>query len=120
MDFFGVITYVTDYLTKDDTGLTKILRDVQKQNVNKETKDQMQTLIHTFLTHRQMGQAEAYFKLIPSLNMKYSTVKTVFFPTDKKELRSKFLKKIEDHEDTKDKMSFLKFWPEKKFLVLTK
>ena len=24
-DFFGVITYITDYLTKDDTGLTKIL-----------------------------------------------------------------------------------------------
>ena len=31
--------------------------------------------------------------------MKYSTVKSVFVPTDKKELRSKFLKKIDDKEE---------------------
>ena len=51
----------------------------------------MKMLINTFLTHRQMGQAEAYYKLIPSLKMKYSTVRAIFIPTDKKELRSRFL-----------------------------
>ena len=106
LDFFGVITYVTDYLTKDDTGVAALLKEVQKQNVIKESKEQMQDLIHTFLTHRQMGQSEAYFKLIPSLNMKYSTVKSVFVPTDKKELRSKFLKKIDDKEDAMGKIAF--------------
>ena len=40
-DFFGVITYVTDYLTKDDQGVTAILREVQKQNVKEDTKNQM-------------------------------------------------------------------------------
>ena len=53
-----------------------------------------------------MGQSEAYYKLIPSLNMKFSTVKSVFVPTDKRELRSKFLKKIDDNQHTFDKVAF--------------
>ena len=73
-DYFAVITYITDYLTKDDSGVTAILREVMKQTQKDETKERMQMLINTFLTHRQMGQAEAYYKLIPSLRMKFSTV----------------------------------------------
>ena len=105
-DYFAVITYVTDYLTKDDSGVTAILREVMKRTEKDETKERMQMLINTFLTHRQMGQAEAYYKLIPSLHMKYSSVKTVFIPTDKKELRSRFLQKVEENENTHDKVAF--------------
>ena len=102
-DYFAVITYVTDYFTKDDSGVTAVLREVMKGSERDETKERMQTLINTFLTHRQMGQSEAYYKIIPSLHMKYSTVKTVFVPTDKKELRSRFLQKVEENENTYDK-----------------
>ena len=105
-DSFAVITYITGYLTKDDTGVALILREVMKKTEKDETRERMQMLINTFLTHRQMGQAEAYYKLIPSLHMKYSTVKTVFVPNDKKELRSKFLKKVEEKENIHDKISF--------------
>ena len=31
LDYFAVITYITDYLTKDDTGVTAILREVIKK-----------------------------------------------------------------------------------------
>ena len=106
LDYFAVITYVTDYLTKDDTGLTAILREVIKKSGTEDQKEQMQSLIHTFLTHRQMGQAEAYFKIIPSLKMKFSTVRTVYLPTEKKELRSRFLLKVGEKEDTLDKIAF--------------
>jgi hypothetical protein len=105
-DYFAVITYITDYLTKDDSGVTAILREVMKRTEQDETKERMQMLINTFLTHRQMGQAEAYCKLIPSLNMKYSTVKTVFVPTDQQELRSRFLKNVDEKETTHDKIAF--------------
>ena len=30
-DYFAVITYVTDYFTKDDSGVTAILREVMKK-----------------------------------------------------------------------------------------
>ena len=106
LDYFAVITYITDYLTKDDTGVTAILREVMKKNEKEECKERMKMLIHTFLTHRQMGQSEAYYKLIPSLKMRYSTVRTVFVPTDKKELRSKFLVKVDENEETHGKIAF--------------
>ena len=77
-----------------------------KQTQKDETKERMQMLINTFLTHRQMGQAEAYYKLIPSLRMKFSTVRAVFVPNDKKELRSRFLIKVSENEDTHDKTAF--------------
>ena len=105
-DYFAFITYVTDYLTKDDSGVTAILREVMKRTEKDETKEKIKMLINTFVTHRQMGQAEAYYKLIPSLHMKYSTVKTVFIPTDKKDLRSRFLRKVDKNENTHDKTAF--------------
>ena len=105
-DYFAVITYVTDYLTKDDTGVTAIQREVIKNSGKDDKKEQMQTLIHTFLTHRQMGQAEAYYKIIPNLKMKFSTVVTVYVPTDSKDLRSRFLVKVGEKEDTHDKIAF--------------
>ena len=105
-DYFAVITYITDYLTKDDSGITAILREVIKNSQSSDKKEQMQTLIHTFLTHRQMGQAEAYYKIIPNLKMKFSTVKTVFVPTDSKEYRSKFLTKVGQKTETYDKHVF--------------
>ena len=49
---------------------------------------------------------ENLFKIIPNLKMKYSTVKTVYVPTDKKELRSRFLLKVGEKEDTHDKVAF--------------
>ena len=105
-DYSTVITYVADYLTKNDSGVTAILREVMKRTEKDETKEIINMLKNTFLTHRQMGQAEAYYKLIPSLHMKYSSVKTVFIPTDKKELRSRFLQKVEENENTHDKVAF--------------
>ena len=53
-------------------------------------------MANTFLTHRQMGEVEAYYKIFPNLNLKYSDVSTIFIPSDKKELRSKFLQKIDE------------------------
>ena len=38
-DYFAVITYVTDYPTKDDTGVTAILKEVIKHSDEKDTKE---------------------------------------------------------------------------------
>jgi hypothetical protein len=48
------------------------------------------------MTNRQMGEAEAYFKILPNLTLKYSSIDTIFVPSDKKALRSKFLMKIDE------------------------
>ena len=56
-------------------------------------------MANTFLTHRQMSECEAYYKILPNLHLKYSSIDTVFIPSDKKELRSRFLKKLEDDDE---------------------
>ena len=99
LDFFAVITYVTDYWAKADEGLTPILREAAK-NLKSEPdqKKRCQQLANTFMTNRQMGEAEAYYKILPSLTLKYSSIDTIFMPTDKKALRSKFLMKIDEND----------------------
>ena len=97
VDHFEIITYVTDYWAKPDEGLTPILREAAKQlKTEPEQKKRAQEMANTFISHRQMGEAEAYYKILPNLTLKYSNVDTVFVPTDKKEMRSRFLMKIDD------------------------
>ena len=50
-------------------------------------------LANTFVSHRQIGEAEAYYKLFPHMNLTYSSVATTYIPTDAKSERRGFLKK---------------------------
>ena len=99
LDFFAVITYVTDYWAKPDEGLTPILREAAiKLKSEPEQKKRCQEMANTFMTNRQMGEAEAYYKILPNLTLKYSSVDTIFVPSDKKALRSKFLIKLDEDD----------------------
>ena len=85
VDHFGIITYVTDYWAKPDEGLTPVLREAAKQlKAEPEQKKRAQEMANTFISHRQMGEAEAYYKILPNLTMKYLNVDSVFVPSDKK------------------------------------
>ena len=93
-DYYGIITYVTDYWAKDSTGLT----DVLKAAVNQLQKDgdmrkKCNDLANVFMSHRQVGEAEAYYKLFAHMNLVYSSVATVYVPTERKEERRHFLQR---------------------------
>ena len=62
-DFFAVVTYVTEYFTKDESGTTKFLAEASKQIKALPIKDQKRCIKNVFLTHRQMGLSEAYMKI---------------------------------------------------------
>ena len=89
LDFFGVITYITDYYSKDASGTMRIINDALKQNECKDVKDQMNLISNTFMTHREMGEAEATYRLIPSMNLKGSNVTCQWVPTQPVNERSK-------------------------------
>ena len=55
--------------------------------------------MNTYISARQMGECEAFFKIFPDMNFKDSNVGTVFVPTNKKEDRSKFMIKVEEDDD---------------------
>ena len=60
LDYFAVITYVTDYWAKADEGITQQLKEAAANlKSEKDQRKRCQEMANTFLTHRQMGECEA-------------------------------------------------------------
>ena len=56
----------------------------------------MKLVRNTFLTHREMGQSEALYRIIPSMHLSDSSIGHVFVNTGRN--KSKFLKKLSEDE----------------------
>ena len=87
LDYFAVITYVTDYYSKDDSGTLEVIKAALQQANSDDLKDKMKIVSNAFLTHRQMGEAEAVYKLIPSMTLKQSNITCQWVSLGKKEER---------------------------------
>ena len=98
LDFFTVITYITEYYTKDDTSTMKFLMDALKGSEAEDLKDKMNVVMNTFITVRQMGEAEAYYRILPELHLKESNAAAVYVPNCRKAERSKFLRAVQNDE----------------------
>ena len=98
LDFFAVITYVTDYYSKDDTGTMEIIKAALAQADSKDLKERMRIISNTFLTHRQMGEAEAIYRLLPSMQLKKSNVTCQWVSLGTNEERSSRWKKATQAE----------------------
>ena len=61
--------------------------------------DKMILAMNTFITARQMGECEAYYKILPNFRLNDSNITVVFVPTSRKELRSKLMMRVEENED---------------------
>ena len=59
-------------------------------------KEKMRLVRNTFLTHREMGQSEALYRIIPSMHLTESSIGDVFLNTGRN--KSKFLKKLSEDE----------------------
>ena len=75
-DFFGVITYITEYFTKDESGTSSFLAEASKQIKALPIMDQRKCIKNVFLTHRQMGVSEAFMKIFPEIRLKDSNIGT--------------------------------------------
>ena len=60
LDFFAVITYITDYYLKDETGTLKFIQQALEGIENERIKEKMSTVKNTFITKRQTGECEIY------------------------------------------------------------
>ena len=93
-DYYGTITYITDYFTKDSTGLTEVLKTAVKQlSDDMDMREKCNKLADQFMTHRQVGEMEVFYKLFANMNLVYSSVATIFVPTEPKALRRQFLQR---------------------------
>ena len=56
LDYFAVITYITDYWAKPDEGITQLLKEVAAiLKSETDQKKRCQQMANTFMTHRQMS-----------------------------------------------------------------
>ena len=93
-DYYGTITYITDYFTKDSTGLTDVLKTAVKQlSDDMDMREKCHKLANMFMYYRQVGEAEVCYKLFANMNLAYSSVATIFVPVVPKGERRNFLKR---------------------------
>ena len=92
LDYFAIITYITDYYMKDDSGTMEFIKAAIKDSENEPLREKLKVVKNTFLTHRQMGESEAYYQLFPSMHLADSNIGTVFVATGFN--KSRFLKKL--------------------------
>ena len=94
MDFFAIITYVTDYYMKDESGILPFIREALKQNEDDSLKNKLNLVKNTFLTKRQVGESELYYKMFPALHLTQSNIAVEWVPTGLPQTRSSFLKQV--------------------------
>ena len=99
LDFYAIITYITEYYAKDDTGIFKILVSTLKESNCDDLKKKMRLLMNTWIQNRQMGQAEAVYRLTKEFHFRDSDAKCVFLQTAPSSERSKILKNVTDKQD---------------------
>ena len=88
-DYHATITYITDYYAKDDTGLMELINSVIQQDASESIKERMKTVANTFMTHRQIGEAEAVYRLLPNMVLKNSNVGCQWLAVGKRSEMSK-------------------------------
>ena len=99
LDYFAVITYITEYYTKDDSGVMRKIIEMLKNSDCSSLQERMILVMNTFITARQMGECEAYYKILPNFRLNDSNITVIFVPTSKKENRSKFMIKVDQDQD---------------------
>ena len=98
LDYFAVITYITDYKMKDESGTLEHIIKALKQDNSENLKKKLSLVAHTFLTHRHSGECEIMYKLFPSLLLTNSNIAVTFMPTGFKENMSRMLQEIPEYE----------------------
>ena len=77
LDTYAIITYITDYMTKGDAGLTKELRKALLETKHCNNWDQLNHLKMTYFKNKQVSVAEATYRLLNGLHLKKSDVQSV-------------------------------------------
>ena len=98
LDYFAVITYITDYKMKDESGTLEHIKRALKEDNSETLKEQLKHVAHTFITHRKAGESEILYKMFPFLCFTNSNITAVWMPTGFKNNMCRFLRTVSDEE----------------------
>ena len=107
LDPYAVITYIVNYVNKDETGMTKFMTEALREKANEDANEKLKALRLAYFTHRQVGASEAVYRIFPGMRLKDSNVTCIFVPSGFPENRSEFYRRVkegdvEEVEDSND------------------
>ena len=104
LDPYAVITYIVNYMNKDETGLTKFMKEALFSVPTFEAKEKLRVLKTAYLTHRQVGASEAIYRINSGMKLKDSNIKCIFVQSGFPDNRTIFYKKVlEEQIEDQDK-----------------
>jgi hypothetical protein len=111
-DGYAIVTYITDYLTKADAGVTKALQKALNESKDCNDFDRLNKMKRAYFTQRQVSAAEAVYRLVDGLHLTASSVQSKFVATGFPENRSGFYRKVNgdeyennENEDNEDEVN---------------
>ena len=113
LDHFAIITYITEYMMKDETGTAGFIKKALKDNRNENLKEQLKIVKNVFITHRQVGEAECYYRLFPSMHLSHSNLATKFVHSGFRHERSRMLEEICPEAAEKYNSNDIRTFPDK-------
>ena len=97
-DFFGVITYCTEYFVKDETNTMQAIQEVIRSRPDENTREMMKTIADVFMRTRQIGESEGFYKLLPDLLLKNSNITKVWLSLDDPAEKVKRMRRADEEE----------------------
>ena len=111
-DGYAIVTYLTDYITKTDAGVTKALQKTVNETKDCNDFDRLNKMKRAYFTQRQVSSSEAVYRLVDGLHLTASSVQSKFVATGFPENRSGFYRKVnggdndEDEDNDDDEMEW--------------
>ena len=102
LDYFAIITYITDYYSKDESGTLQFLIEAMKESTSKQPEERMRIIANTYSTHRLKGEFECVYSIDPNMHLTDSNIKTTWIDTGLPDTRRKLLRKISDEDEPGD------------------
>ena len=91
IDHYACAQYICGYLTKNESGISKLLKSVNEECNNLKEIDKLNALATVLDKHREVSIQEAVYRLL-SLNMTKSSVKVKYLSTVHPHFRDGLLK----------------------------
>ena len=101
-DPFAVITYVIEYVGKDEKGVTKFMNSALNGAKHLPLRQKLKALQYAFVTHRQCGASECIYRLTSGLHLRESNITCIFVATGFPEHRQGFYRKVADQTNEPD------------------
>ena len=98
LDHYAIVTYVMEYLNKDESGTYEFIIRALKDSESSTLQERLKLVKNTFQTHRQIGQSEAIYRLFSSFHLSGSNIGTQFIHTGFRYNKSKMLRQISEEE----------------------